>query len=207
MNRNDLSILAVFLAVAEERSFTRAGKKLGVSPSAISHTIRATNRHTKKREKCLGWSVFGTVSGRPPEPAGSGSRPQPKFVTKGTVCEQRGSGQNNVGTMQRGQQARPWHVGLRHTKKRGKCLGCSVFGAARERLAALSEWASADSGCALHTPLADGRDHGTSASCSSMAPSKKRSNSRRFHSCNPSQQEPNWRVRSSRTRFCTTHAT
>jgi len=39
-NRNDLSMLAVFLAVAEERSFTRAAKRLGVSPSAMSHAIR-----------------------------------------------------------------------------------------------------------------------------------------------------------------------
>jgi len=40
MERNDLSTLAVFLAVAEERSFTRAAKRLGVSPSAMSHAIR-----------------------------------------------------------------------------------------------------------------------------------------------------------------------
>jgi DNA-binding transcriptional LysR family regulator len=40
MQRNDLSTLAVFFAVAEERSFTRAGKRLGVSPSAMSHAIR-----------------------------------------------------------------------------------------------------------------------------------------------------------------------
>jgi len=40
MARNDLDIPAVFLAVAEERSFTRAGKRLGVSPSAISHAVR-----------------------------------------------------------------------------------------------------------------------------------------------------------------------
>src|SRR5438128_4257858 len=40
MDRNDLNILAVFLAVAEERSFTGAGKRLGVSPSAMSHAIR-----------------------------------------------------------------------------------------------------------------------------------------------------------------------
>jgi Transcriptional regulator len=37
----DLSTLADFLAVAEERSFTRAAKRRGVSPSAISHAIRA----------------------------------------------------------------------------------------------------------------------------------------------------------------------
>src|SRR5437762_10447054 len=40
MDRNDLNILAVFLAVAEERSFTRAAKRLGVTPSAMSHAIR-----------------------------------------------------------------------------------------------------------------------------------------------------------------------
>lgn len=40
MVRNDLSILAVFLAVAEERSFTKAAKRLGVLPSAMSHAIR-----------------------------------------------------------------------------------------------------------------------------------------------------------------------
>ena len=32
--------LLVFLAVARERSFTRAAAKLGVSQSALSHTIR-----------------------------------------------------------------------------------------------------------------------------------------------------------------------
>src|SRR5215468_7068311 len=40
MERNDFSTLAAFLAVAEERSFTRAAKRLGVSPSAVSHAIR-----------------------------------------------------------------------------------------------------------------------------------------------------------------------
>ena len=40
MERSNLSTLAVFLAVAQERSFTRAAKRLGVSPSAMSHAIR-----------------------------------------------------------------------------------------------------------------------------------------------------------------------
>jgi DNA-binding transcriptional LysR family regulator len=40
MVRDELSVLAAFLAVAEERSFTRAAKRLGVSPSALSHAIR-----------------------------------------------------------------------------------------------------------------------------------------------------------------------
>jgi DNA-binding transcriptional LysR family regulator len=40
MVQNDLSILSTFLAIAEERSFTKAAKRLGVSPSALSHAIR-----------------------------------------------------------------------------------------------------------------------------------------------------------------------
>jgi DNA-binding transcriptional LysR family regulator len=40
MGTNDLGALSTFLAVAEERSFTRAAKRLGVSPSAISHSMR-----------------------------------------------------------------------------------------------------------------------------------------------------------------------
>ena len=41
MVRDQLSILAGFLTVAEERSFTGAAKRLGVSPSAMSHAIRS----------------------------------------------------------------------------------------------------------------------------------------------------------------------
>ena len=40
MVRDELSVLAAFLAVAEERSFTTAAKRLGVSTSALSHAIR-----------------------------------------------------------------------------------------------------------------------------------------------------------------------
>ena len=40
MLRETMSDLVAFLAVARERSFTRAAAKLGVSPSALSHTIR-----------------------------------------------------------------------------------------------------------------------------------------------------------------------
>ena len=40
MLRDDLTPLSAFLAVAEERSFTRAAKRLGVTPSAISHAMR-----------------------------------------------------------------------------------------------------------------------------------------------------------------------
>ena len=38
--RDELSVLSAFLAVAEERSFTRAAKRLGVSTSALSHAVR-----------------------------------------------------------------------------------------------------------------------------------------------------------------------
>lgn len=40
MVREDLSVLALLLTAAEERSFTRAARRLGVSPSAVSHAIR-----------------------------------------------------------------------------------------------------------------------------------------------------------------------
>jgi DNA-binding transcriptional LysR family regulator len=40
MVRDELSTLSAFLAVAEDRSFTRAARRLGVSPSALSHAIR-----------------------------------------------------------------------------------------------------------------------------------------------------------------------
>ncbi|RAS11935.1 DNA-binding transcriptional LysR family regulator [Microvirgula sp. AG722] len=38
--RNDINDLQAFLAVARERSFTRAAAKLGISQSALSHTVR-----------------------------------------------------------------------------------------------------------------------------------------------------------------------
>jgi len=41
MARTNLNDLAAFVMVASERSFTRAAAKLGISPSALSHTMRA----------------------------------------------------------------------------------------------------------------------------------------------------------------------
>lgn len=40
MRREELGSLALFLAVADERSFTRAAAKLGISQSALSHSVR-----------------------------------------------------------------------------------------------------------------------------------------------------------------------
>src|SRR4051812_220264 len=40
MAHDDLNVLSAFLAVAEERSFTKAAKRLSVSQSALSHAVR-----------------------------------------------------------------------------------------------------------------------------------------------------------------------
>jgi DNA-binding transcriptional LysR family regulator len=62
--RSDLPDLAVFAIVAEERSFTRAAARLGVSQSALSHTIRAL-------EKRLGLQLLArTTRSVSPTPAG-----------------------------------------------------------------------------------------------------------------------------------------
>lgn len=44
MARNDLAELSAFATVAEERSFTRAAARLGVSQSALSHSMRALEK-------------------------------------------------------------------------------------------------------------------------------------------------------------------
>ena len=41
MKRDELNDLAAFVIVADEMSFTRAAAKLGMSPSALSHTMKA----------------------------------------------------------------------------------------------------------------------------------------------------------------------
>jgi len=40
MALDDLNVLAAFLTVAKERSFTRAARRLGISRSALSHAVR-----------------------------------------------------------------------------------------------------------------------------------------------------------------------
>jgi DNA-binding transcriptional LysR family regulator len=44
MMRNDLAELSAFATVAEERSFTRAAARLGVSQSALSHSMRGLEK-------------------------------------------------------------------------------------------------------------------------------------------------------------------
>ena len=49
MARENINDLLVFLAVARERSFTRAAAKIGVSQSALSHTIRQLEQAASRR--------------------------------------------------------------------------------------------------------------------------------------------------------------
>jgi DNA-binding transcriptional LysR family regulator len=66
MARENLNDLVVFLAVARERNFTRAAAKLGVSQSALSHTIRGL-------EARLGVRLL-TRTTRSVSPTGAGER-------------------------------------------------------------------------------------------------------------------------------------
>ena len=63
--KNDLSDLAAFAIVAGERSFTRAAGRLGVSQSALSHTIRGL-------EKKLGLQLLARTT-RSVSPTAAGS--------------------------------------------------------------------------------------------------------------------------------------
>jgi DNA-binding transcriptional LysR family regulator len=49
MRRQNVNDLLAFLAVAKERSFTKAAAQLGVSQSALSHTVRALEERLKIR--------------------------------------------------------------------------------------------------------------------------------------------------------------
>ena len=48
MPRGNLDDLSAFVAVAREHSFTRAAAKLGLSQSALSHTIRALEERLER---------------------------------------------------------------------------------------------------------------------------------------------------------------
>src|SRR5580698_9793216 len=55
MVRNELAELSAFATIAEERSFTRAAARLGISQSALSHSIRGL-------EKRLGLQLFARTT-------------------------------------------------------------------------------------------------------------------------------------------------
>src|SRR5580693_2946066 len=66
MSRSNVNDLLAFLAVAKEQSFTKAAAKLGVSQSALSHTIRGL-------EERLGLRLL-TRTTRSVAPTGAGER-------------------------------------------------------------------------------------------------------------------------------------
>jgi DNA-binding transcriptional LysR family regulator len=66
MKRETMADLVAFLAVARERSFTRAAAQMGVSPSALSHTLR-------KLEERLGVRLL-TRTSRSVSPTEAGQR-------------------------------------------------------------------------------------------------------------------------------------
>jgi DNA-binding transcriptional LysR family regulator len=66
MSRQNANDLLAFLAVARERSFTRAAAKLGVSPSALSHAMRGL-------EERLGLRLLSRTT-RSVEPTEAGER-------------------------------------------------------------------------------------------------------------------------------------
>ena len=49
MPREELSVLAAFAVVADQRSFTRAAVRLGVSTSAVSHSIRTLAERLRRQ--------------------------------------------------------------------------------------------------------------------------------------------------------------
>src|SRR5207244_12441561 len=49
MRKGDFSELAMFIAVAEEGSFTRAAARLGLSQSALSYAVRMLEERLKVR--------------------------------------------------------------------------------------------------------------------------------------------------------------
>ena len=51
--RSDLNTLATFLAIAEERSFTKAAKRLGVSDSLVSDNRKIVEYELKKLKLSL----------------------------------------------------------------------------------------------------------------------------------------------------------
>ena len=64
MQLDDLNVLAAFLAVAEERSFTRAAKRVGVSRSALSHAVRGLEERIGVRllsRTTRSWRIASTI--------------------------------------------------------------------------------------------------------------------------------------------------
>jgi len=84
MNRENVADLIAFITIAQERSFTRAAARLGVSQSALSHAL-------SRLEKRLGVRLL-TRSTRSLSPTDAGERllatVEPRFAEVGAALEQ-----------------------------------------------------------------------------------------------------------------------
>src|SRR2546423_13774758 len=84
MRRENVPDLLAFLAVARERSFTKAAAKLGVSQSALSHTVRGLEAKLGLFFPIgVGWQVSlrAKPSGRHRSPWGAPPRTRPRPST------------------------------------------------------------------------------------------------------------------------------
>jgi DNA-binding transcriptional LysR family regulator len=79
---DELSALSAFLTVAEEQSFTRAAKRLGVSGSALSHAMRGLEERVGVR------LLARTTRSVAPTEAGEQliARPSATFEERWTRC-------------------------------------------------------------------------------------------------------------------------
>ena len=84
MQRGNLDDLLAFLAVAKERSFTRAAAKLGMSQSSLSHTIR-------EREARLGVRLLPAppAAWRQRKQATASSKPSARASKRSTLRSRR----------------------------------------------------------------------------------------------------------------------
>ena len=107
MRRENVNDLLAFLAVAQERSFTRAAAKLGVSQSALSHTVRGLEERlglrlltrttrsvapTEAGERLLRPSARGSMRSSAELAALSELREKPAGTIRITTGEHRGRG-------------------------------------------------------------------------------------------------------------------
>src|SRR5437870_9905001 len=90
MIRSELAELSAFATVAEERSFTRAASRLGISQSALSHSVRGLEKRLglqllARTTRSVSPTAAGTASTRTCSRLGAnraGRRGDPKAKTK-----------------------------------------------------------------------------------------------------------------------------
>ncbi len=80
MPRENLNDLLAFLAAGRERSFTRAAAKLGVSQSALSHTMRELQLNSPLRQPPIASTIRAIRT--------SGSMRSLRHTTGQIVCYQ-----------------------------------------------------------------------------------------------------------------------